>query len=1383
MRLKKLILHGFKSFADRTEFAFDSPITGIVGPNGCGKSNVVDGFKWVLGEQSAKSLRGEAMLDVIFNGAAGRKPSNMSEVVLVFDNPKGEDGGRMLNVDADEVSVGRRLFRDGTSEYHLNNHVARLKDVREMFLDTGIGVDAYSVIEQGRVAALLEANPAERRLIFEEAAGISKYKAKKKEAQRKLEKVDQNLLRVQDIVEEVEKRLRSVKVQAGRARTFQEHSVRLRELRLTYALQEYHTLHAQQVELAGRQAAAEARLAEATTALDEKQIELAAQREQYDALGQQKQQGEYELVQTRAAVQAAKQQQQYAQQQIKQASEQLEQLEQDREGVEAKRGEVDETLAAETEQLKELTEEVSAHRRQIEQLQQAFHDGQLQLNQANKDLEQNKSAVLDLMRQGANVNNRLGAIEIERKNISAQQSRLGERRQIVVGELEALDAARVELEAAVAEVVDEITELQGQIEESNAEAAKLGKQIATTSEHLGSAREHRSGLVSRQKLLSDLEAKREGVSEGVKAVLRQRTERFPFIRGLVADLLRVDVEHAPVIEAALDGKDQFLVTDDHAAALAAQGALEDLEGRINVLCTDRLSAALATKAGRAAMGEVVLPGPALALNVAPTTPSTTLETGAAVVPHDAAAVALVPSKLFAAEDVSFCTDAAFGGMANSGMGGPPMFAEGETAAPAAEAVFAIPDATATTLNATLGFNTATPTDGAGAAPLLIPQNLSDTPTNAATPAGAAWSRPAPEQPAPEPAPYDWTQHPQRIRLAIDLVRFEEADATLAGHLLGRTVIVETLADAAELSRTGPAGYRYVTKDCQVIEADGTLRAGPLTAAMGILSRRSELEAIEHQVADVDRRIAHLGQELSSGTAAAKAMQERQNTLRNGLYQANTRKVEVTSKIAQNQDKQSVHRRELPLLERELANLMEQFGRLKNEEGILQEKRQKIEADQAARQHAIEELTVRQGELSDGLRRSGEALTSSRVLLGQVQEKQLGSQQTVRRLEGARGELAQQAERIARSIEQFVGRRKNVEAELLSAQASEAALAKKQEALASEVATLVEQVRAVQQSVEALSAAVEEIGEEHAEVGQTVHQLQLQTGELRVRLEGLVQRTLDELQLDIPARYAELEQGEGYQPTDTDWDAVAGEIKELKEKIQRLGNVNLDAINEMEELEQRQGFLSGQVTDLTTSKAQLEELIETINAESSVRFEQTFNAVREHFQGLFRKLFGGGKADVYLETELHERVKRTGDDGQTLTEVVTRKVDVLEAGIEVIARPPGKQPVSISQLSGGEKTMTCVALLLSIFKSKPSPFCILDEVDAALDEANNQRFNLIVQEFLEQSQFIIITHSKRTMQIADLLYGVTMQEQGVSKRVAVKFDQVDNQGRISETAAA
>jgi chromosome segregation protein len=317
-------------------------------------------------------------------------------------------------------------------------------------------------------------------------------------------------------------------------------------------------------------------------------------------------------------------------------------------------------------------------------------------------------------------------------------------------------------------------------------------------------------------------------------------------------------------------------------------------------------------------------------------------------------------------------------------------------------------------------------------------------------------------------------------------------------------------------------------------------------------------------------------------------------------------------------------------------------------------------------------------------------------------------------------------------------------------------------------------------VKTLSESVEKIRTDHTAVEQDLHALQLEAGEVKVRLETLISRTMEEFQMNLPEKYGSLESG--YQPVDQDWPAVASEIKELRDKISRLGNVNVDAITEMEELTQRQTFLATQLADLAASKKQLEELIETINIESAARFEQTFNTVREHFQGMFRKLFGGGKADVYLETELTDN-KPAAPPVEGAEPVVVKKFDILDAGIEIIARPPGKQPATISQLSGGEKTMTCIALLMSIFKSKPSPFCILDEVDAALDEANNQRFNLIIQEFLDQSQFIVITHSKRTMQIADVLYGVTMQEQGVSKRVSVKFEQVDGQGRIAESAAA
>ncbi len=763
-------------------------------------------------------------------------------------------------------------------------------------------------------------------------------------------------------------------------------------------------------------------------------------------------------------------------------------------------------------------------------------------------------------------------------------------------------------------------------------------------------------------MLADLEAKREGVSEGVKSVLRRKEKEFPFIRGLVADVLRVDVEHAQIIEAALDGRDQMLVTSDSAAALKAAEVLEELEGRVNILCADRLESKIV---GDGAASGIVFPAP--------------------------------------------------GGQAG----------------------------------------------GDGATVELPPAAL----------AGDS---------------YDWNRHPQGIRLAIDLVRFEPADAAIARYLLGRTIVVDDLTAARELLEAGPGGYRFVTRSGEVLEADGVVRMGPLTAAMGLLSRRSELEVLGQQIRDVDERIERLGKELAEGSSQVRTLDENISSLRNEVYQSNTVKVELSSAAAQNADRRGALKRELPILDGEIEMLASQGQKLAEDQEALVKQRGELEGQQAEAGKMVDRLTAEQASISANLQKLGEELTALRVQLGQVEEKQISLRQAVQRQTAAQGELKQQIERVEKAAKAVAARRADVQAQQQAAAHEEETLSRSVAADEEKSGEFAGKIDEASQQVAELSAAVEKARQQRENIEQEMHDVELKSGEVRVRIETLVQRTIEESQLDLPVKYAELtSDGKTYEPAAMDWDAVAEEIKELREKIQRLGNVNVESIGELDELEQRRQFLQTQTDDLIASKAQLEQLIQEINAESGVRFEQTFNAVREHFQGMFRKLFGGGKADVYLETELDPPKNapvQLDEAGQPIPPQKI-KVDILDAGIEIIARPPGKQPASISQLSGGEKTMVCVALLMSIFKSKPSPFCILDEVDAALDEANNQRFNMIVQEFLEYSQFIVITHSKRTMQIADMLYGVTMQEQGVSKRVSVKFDQVDSQGRISEHAAA
>ncbi|HMO27608.1 MAG TPA: hypothetical protein PKB10_15210, partial [Tepidisphaeraceae bacterium] len=478
------------------------------------------------------------------------------------------------------------------------------------------------------------------------------------------------------------------------------------------------------------------------------------------------------------------------------------------------------------------------------------------------------------------------------------------------------------------------------------------------------------------------------------------------------------------------------------------------------------------------------------------------------------------------------------------------------------------------------------------------------------------------------------------------------------------------------------------------------------------------------------------------------------------------------------------RREQPMLEKELASHQQHVERLDTEQATLTEQRQQHETLQAELQERVDAATQQHATINESIRTAADELTAARVAVGQVQEKQLAAQQAVRRHTAAEQELTAQLQRLEQSAATAEQRRGGIESERMEAERRESVLRGTLEQSQIRSKELASEIAELHQAIATFDRKVAEARERHASLEQSLHKIDVSLSELRVRLQTLVARTMDELQLDVPARYAELASAEGgYQPGDTDWDAVATEIREIREKIQRLGNVNLDALAEQEELEQRSKYYAEQIADLTASRQQLSELIEQINAESSLRFEQTFTAVRDHFQSMFRKLFGGGKADIYLETSVEEIDKDAppGPDGKPV--VMRRTVDPLDAGIEIIAHPPGKKPATISQLSGGEKTMTCIALLMSIFKSKPSPFCILDEVDAALDEANNQRFALILQEFLEMSHFIVITHHKRTMQVCDMLYGVTMQEQGVSKRVAVKFDQVDSSGQIAEEAVA
>jgi chromosome segregation protein len=1188
MYLKRLTCLGFKSFADKTDFDFKPGITGIVGPNGCGKSNVVDAIKWVLGDQSPRSLRGKQMQDVIFNGSGTRKTASLSQVDLTFDN-----ADRKLGHDSDEVCITRRLYRSGESEYLINNEAVRLRDIKELFMDTGIGIGGYSIIEQGQVAMLLQANPAERRHIFEEAAGISRYKARKKEAERKLERVEQNLLRLEDIVEEVEKRLRSIKLQAGKARNFQEYDRQLREKRATYSLAEYHKLTGRRSELE-----------QVTTGLSDQVTALRTGITVAETRGSEL---DRDLLVLDAEVRQTEQQILANSSEITANRERAEQSRQRIEEITTIRTRAQQRLAAERQR-------ALAWRQQIEGVQEQFDSVEAELSEATTAVDQltiedrelarqiashqarsedEKAGVIDVMRRTAQLNNEISSLAQRQQQMEDNKARLNTRLDQVRAELDQLMAVRAGILQRAEQVAGSLADHGRRLTATREDASRLDASRAELNQQLAAAKEYRSGLVSRQSLLRDMDRKLEGVDAGVREVLRRMEqdttgEAFRYIKGMVADLIAADVANAMLIETALGDYDQYLVVENSRPFLDDSAVLADFPGRVRAICLDRI----------------------------------------------------------------------------------PPFVNGR----------------------------------------------------------------------------DFTQQEGFVANAMNLVKYPPEAEALVKHLLGRTIIVRALADAERMAAQNPPMYRYVTQSGELLDCEGRCQLGPAGAGAGLISRKSELRDIDQQIVEVDERIVVMSDRLERTSAEIAALEQVQEQLRTAI--AETNKTQIENNAARSANDNAVGRltHEQPLLTGEIESISMQIAEAAERSARAREGIVRLDQENADREDRIRNLAEQIESLQDRRSQLAERITEAKVAVGQLAQRR---GMLADRLRGLRSSLQASEEAVRASTHEAddaMHRLAQTERVILLAHGRLAELYATKEQLDRDHMSQLHRREQIRYEVELLAARLKTYRTELETVEADLHARQMELREVSLRLETLLARVRDELNIDLVEVYS------NYQHTEQDWAALEAEIEELKEKIRRLGNVNLDAISEMEELEKRATFLVTQRDDLRNSRKQLEELIEQLNNECRERFTQTFEAVRGHFQELFRRLFGGGRADVILEPP---------PEGQPL--------DVLEAGIEIQARPPGKENRNISLLSGGEKTMTAIALLLAIFRSRPSPFTVLDEVDAALDEANNERFNRIVGDFLEYSQFLIITHSKRTMTIADVLYGVTMQEAGVSRRVGVRFD--------------
>jgi chromosome segregation protein len=1196
MRLEKIALNGFKSFADKTEFSFDSPITAIVGPNGCGKSNIVDAVKWVLGEQSVKSLRSGQMADVIFGGSSSRKGVGTAEVSLFISNPNGT-GVRELAIEADEVQITRRIYKSGECEYRINNKICRLKDIRELFMDTGVGTKAYSIIEQGEVERLLTASRTDRRIIFEEAAGISKYKAHKKEALRKLEHTEQNLLRLADILGEVQKQLRSVKFQAGKARNYLQYRQSLKELQVNYSLAEYHKIIAQNTE-------SKAGLEQ----LEDQFAVIAAEAAKEDALmselGQRITETEDKLNRTGNCLVTVQSKIEQSLQRIEFLRTRITELQQRKESAEQKVEKLQEQgnlFKADLTQCKNKLancEKMLAEKNQsVEQLQKAIREINAECTLLEADLEDEKSGIIDIVRRTAQLHNEVQSICVYRNNLSSQKDRLSGRAERARAELEKLLTEKAQHKSRLSDIEKVLGELQQSLDSKRKKTEEINALVAMDNKRLAHSKEKRSALCSESAILTDMETRREGLNSAVKSILESRSDennKFDYVEGILADIIAADVKYANAVEAALEGKTDALIINSTSRLMANKETIEKLEGRVNFICMDKIG------------------------------------------------------------------------------------------------------------------------------PFVDKKDLSRF---------------------------------QGVRgRLVEFVKAENKYAPLVWKLLGKTLIVDSIRAGIELAERIREKYQFVTLKGELLSADGAIKLGPLGKTTGLISRKSRLLQLQEEISNITSEITSIEGQIEKNGQAKIHLDKLCKDLRTAIYEANIEKMQVSSKLAAYEQNIKQLREEQPLITSEIDLLEEQISQSVQKEYDSKQKLQELEAVNSQRSAHIKELEAKYAEQKAEQQTQTSRLTDLRVALGQITEQSKALTQTIASLQNQMQEKRTAAESAQAETQSCSEQLTKAQSDILNCEAT--------------ISELFVEKEKEQQSSHSLHEAIEKLREEQkqteqwirqkrtvqSEIEQKINEIKIELSRLEVKNQDLVERVQEELQIDLAESY------KNYAESQVDWNKVREEIAELRGKIERLGNVNVDAIGEQENLEKRNDFLSSQVEDLNKGRGDLQQLISRLNKISREKFRETFEEIRVNFQQIFRKLFGGGKADILLED----------------TE------DILEAGIEIIARPPGKETRSISLLSGGEKAMTAIALLFAVFKTKPSPFCFLDEVDATLDEANNERFNLLLGEFQKDSQFIIITHAKRTMSIADMLYGITMQTRGVSKKISVRFDQFDEVQK--ETAA-
>ncbi|MBO5144436.1 MAG: chromosome segregation protein SMC [Lachnospiraceae bacterium] len=1186
MYLKSIEVQGFKSFANKILFQFHQGITGIVGPNGSGKSNVADAVRWVLGEQRIKQLRGESMQDVIFSGTELRKPLGYAYVAITFDNTD-----HKLAIDYEEVTVARRLYRSGESEYSINGTPCRLKDVNELFYDTGIGKEGYSIIGQGQIEKILSGKPEEKRELFDEAAGIVKFKKRKAAAQKKLEDEKNNLVRVTDILSELEKQVGPLEKQSEKAKVYLKKKEQLKELDVNMFLLENKKLSGQLTEIEDKYAIAQTDYNNTVGQYDKIKVEYDRIQTHIEQLEQEIELARNTLTNTSVTRGKLEGEINVLQEQIKGAQGNEQHFKERITAIQAQIAEKTRERGKILEEKSALDERVAGLARERDEARGSLAEVQQHIEELNHKIEEDKNSIIGMLNERAAIKSKMSSFDTMMEQLRIRKAELNSRLLRAKSDEAERDAEikalREEFQSINQQIIEANNSLSEMEEHNKTFRERLNKQDEKIRECQGTYQRYKSKLDT----ISNLTERYEGYGNSIQKVMEQK-EQNEGIVGVVADIIKVDKEYETAIETALGGSIQNIITNDEETAKKMIGFLKR------------------NRFGRATF----LP-----------------------------LTSITKPQEFKMQGV----------LSEKGV----------------------------------------------------------------------------------------------IGLADSLVKTEPRYRNVARTMLGRIVVIDNVDNAVQIAKKYGYSVRMVTLEGELLVPGGAISGGAFKNNSNLLGRRRELEELEEKLktakGDLEAAIRGLEDIKTERNEIRKAIEEKKAVLQELFLKQNTARLNVvTAQERKNEAEQG-------------------FGSLKEEQQDIDCKAAEIQADKEKilvdlkiseeNEKAIEQkIAEYQKELEDyRTEESGKTgIAGERdVAYEKMLQKQEFEQTNLERIEGelnrSREELTEVQSNLESCLEEIEVRKKSIEEIQETINASHNTQSDAETSL-KEKQQLKEELSQKQKN---FFNTREEISERKSALDKEVYRLHSQKEKLEEAVENQIDYMWNEYEVTlnnaVSMRNEEL----------NDIPAMKKQITEVKEDIKKLGDVNVNAIEDYKVLMERYTFMKNQHDDLIEAEKTLEGIIEELDTAMRKQFAEKFEEIKREFDKVFKELFGGGKGTLELiEDE-----------------------DILEAGIRIIAQPPGKKLQNMMQLSGGEKSFTAIALLFAIQNLKPSPFCLLDEIEAALDEGNVSRFAKYLNKLTKSTQFIVITHRRGTMEQADRLYGITMQEKGVSTLVSVNLvdSEVDN----------